>query len=384
MSSLSGPLAGVKVLEVGGIGPVPFACMLLADMGAEVIRIDRPPGYDGGTPVEPRFNLPNRGRRSLALNLKAPAAAGIVLEIVSRCDVLVEGFRPGVAERLGIGPRECLEHNPALVYGRMTGWGQTGPLAQEPGHDANYISLTGALHAIGQPGGSPVLPLNLIGDYGGGSLYLAVGVLAGLLEAGRSGQGQVVDAAMVDGAASLMTSFFGQLAAGYWNDVRGTNRLDSGAPYYNVYRTRDDRWISLGANETRFWRNALAVLGILESEMPAQQDRSQWPRMRQRIADAVAVRTRDEWVGLARGRQACIFPVLSMSEAPQHPHMRTRRTFVEVDGVLQPAPAPRFDRTPGAVQHPPPSPGEHTEQILTEIGLTEADLCRLRQQGAIP
>ncbi|MDA3624078.1 CaiB/BaiF CoA-transferase family protein [Saccharopolyspora sp. WRP15-2] len=378
-----GPLAGVRIVELGGVGPVPFCGMLLADLGADVVRIDRPAGYDGGAPIDPKFNLLNRGRRSAALDLKNPAAVDAVLALVRRADALIEGFRPGVAERLGLGPDACLAANPALVYGRMTGWGQDGPLAQEPGHDVNYISLTGVLHSIGTAGGPPAIPLNLAGDFGGGSLYLALGVVSALLESRASGQGQVIDAAMVDGSASLMTLIYGLYAAGYWNDERGTNRLDSGAPWYQVYATADDRWISIAANEARFWRNVLRLLGFSEDEMPDQHDRSRWPEVREKFAAVFRTRTRDEWCALAEGEEACLAPVLSLTEAPHHPHLRARETFVEVNGVVQPAPAPRFSRTPGAVQGPPPHPGQHTGEVLGDWGFTPGELVALREAGAI-
>ncbi|MEV8047270.1 CaiB/BaiF CoA-transferase family protein [Streptomyces griseoluteus] len=378
-----GPLAGIRIVELGGVGPVPFCCMLLSDLGADIIRIDRPPGYDGGAPVDPRFNLLNRGRRSAALDLKNRAGVEAVLELVRGADVLVEGFRPGVAERLGLGPDDCLAVNPALVYGRMTGWGQDGPLAQAPGHDVGYVSLTGVLHSIGTVDGPPVIPLNLAGDFGGGSLYLAMGVLSALLESRDSGHGQVVDAAMVDGSASLMTLFYGLRAAGYWNDRRGTNRLDSGAPWYGVYETKDGLWLSVAANEARFWRNFLAFIGLPEKDMPEQHDRSRWPDMRERIAAVLRTRSRDEWCASAQGQDVCITPVLSLAEAPHHPHLQERGTFIEVEGVVQPAPAPRFSRTPGAVRRPPARPGENTEEALSDWGFTAADLAALRAAGAI-
>ncbi|AOI90507.1 carnitine dehydratase [Burkholderia pseudomultivorans] len=383
MGNAKGPLAGVRIVELGGVGPVPFCCMLLSDLGADIIRIDRPPGYDGGQPGDPRFNLLNRGRRSAAFDLKKPQATDAVLKLVAQADALVEGFRPGVAEKLGLGPDACLAVNPALVYGRMTGWGQGGPLAQAPGHDVNYISLTGVLHAVGAAGGPPVIPLNLAGDFGGGSLYLALGVVSALLESRRSGQGQVVDAAMVDGSASLMTLFYGMFASGYWKDERGSNRLDSGAPWYNVYETKDGRWVSVGSNETRFWRNTLALLGLREEDMPDQHDRSRWPEVHAKFTELFRTRTRDEWCALAEGREVCIAPVMSLTEAPTHPHLRARQTFVERDGVVQPAPAPRFSRTPGAIQSSPARPGEHTDAVLGDWGFTAAELATLREAGAI-
>ncbi|MGW4324205.1 CaiB/BaiF CoA transferase family protein [Streptomyces sp. NPDC004684] len=379
----SGPLAGVRIVELGGVGPTPFCCMLLSDLGADIVRIDRPPGYDGGAPVEPRFNLLNRGRRSAALDLKNGAAVEAVLRLVRDADAVIEGFRPGVAEKLGLGPDECRAANPRLVYGRMTGWGQNGPLAQAPGHDVNYVSLTGVLHSVGRAGGPPVIPLNLAGDFGGGSLYLALGVVSALLESRTSGRGQVIDAAMVDGSASLMTLFYGLHAAGYWNDERGTNRLDSGAPWYDVYETKDGRWLSVGSNEARFWRNTLRLLGLREEDMPDQHDRTRWPEMRTTLAEVLRTRTRDEWCALAEGQEVCIAPVLSLTEAPGHPHLRERGTFTEVEGVIQPAPAPRFSRTPGAIQGPPAEPGQHTDEVLGDWGFTAEELSALRAAGAI-
>ncbi|MFF1737624.1 CaiB/BaiF CoA transferase family protein [Streptomyces sp. NPDC058247] len=382
-SKTKGPLAGIRIVELGGVGPVPFCSMLLSDLGADIIRIDRPPGYDGGAPVDPRFNLLNRGRRSAALDLKNKEAVGAVLKLVRDADALIEGFRPGVAEKLGLGPDDCLAVNQALVYGRMTGWGQDGPLAQAPGHDVNYVSLTGVLHSIGTAGGPPTIPLNLAGDFGGGSLFLALGVVSALLEIRSSGQGQVIDAAMVDGSASLMTLVYGLRAAGYWNDERGTNRLDSGAPWYDVYETKDGRWLSVGSTEARFWRNTLRVLGLREDDMPDQHDRSRWPEMREKLAAVFGTRTRDEWCALAEGQEVCIAPVLSLAEAPHHPHLRDRGTFVEVEGVVQPAPAPRFSRTPGAIQSPPAEPGQHTDEVLGDWGFTPDELAALRMAGAI-
>jgi len=383
MENARGPLAGIRIVELGGVGPAPFCCMLLADLGADIVRIDRPPGYDGGAPVEHRFNLLHRGRRSAALDLKKREATDAVLKLVRSADALIEGFRPGVAEKLGLGPDACLAVNPALVYGRMTGWGQDGPLAQAPGHDINYISLTGVLHSVGRAQGGPAIPLNLAGDFGGGSLYLALGVVSALLERQRSGKGQVIDAAMVDGSASLMTLFYGLRAGDYWRDERGVNRLDSGAPWYNVYETKDGRWVSLGSNEARFRRNTLALLDLREDQMPAQHDRAQWPAVHAIFAARFRTRTRDEWCALAQGREVCIAPVLSMAEAPDHPHLRARETFVVNDGVTQPAPAPRFSRTPGAIQRPPPAPGENTDAVLADWGFKPEELSALREAGAV-
>nr|WP_222131893.1 CaiB/BaiF CoA-transferase family protein [Pseudonocardia sp. C8] len=375
-------MAGIRVVELGGVGPTPFCSMLLADLGADVVRIERPPGYDGGAPVDPRFDLLHRSRRAARLDLKNPDAVQAVLRLVEQADALVEGFRPGVAEKLGLGPDECRALNPRLVYGRMTGWGQEGPLAQAPGHDLNYISLTGVVHSIGERGGPPVIPLNLVGDFGGGALYLALGVVSAVLEARQSGEGQVVDAAMVDGSASLMTAMYGFRAAGYWTDRRGTNRLDSGAPWYHVYETRDGGWIGIGANEARFWRNTLRFLGLAEDEMPDQHDQRHWPEVTERLAAVFRTRDRDEWCALAERQDLCLAPVLSMAEAPQHPHLRARETFVEVHGVVQPAPAPRFSRTPGAIGDPPAEPGRHTDEVLGDWGFSPEDLASLRAAGA--
>lgn len=383
MNKAKGPLAGIRIIELGGVGPVPFAALLLADMGAEVIRIERVEAGDGGLPGDPRLHLLNRGRRSLALDLKNPKAVETVRRLVRDADALIEGFRPGVAERLGLGPEECHAVNSRLVYGRMTGWGQDGPLAREPGHDINYIALTGVLHSVGQADGPPVIPLNLAGDFGGGSLYLVMGILSALIEARGSGRGQVVDAAMVDGSASLMTLIYGALAMGYWTDERGANRLDSGAPFYNVYETADGKYIGIGANESRFYRNAVKLLGLEDAGLPDQHDKSGWPQIREKFAKVFRTRPRDEWVALAEGREVCISPVLSLHEAPTHPHLRARSTFVEVDGVVQPAPAPRFSRTPGVIQSPPARPGEHSEAILADWGFSDQEIAALRDSGAV-
>jgi alpha-methylacyl-CoA racemase len=377
-----GPLAGIRIVELGGVGPGPFCCMLLADMGAEVLRITRPPGYDAGLPVETRFNLVYRGRRSVALDFRKPEAIAAVLRLVAQADALVEGFRPGVTERLGLGPEACMAVNPRLVYGRMTGWGQDGPLAQAAGHDINYISLSGVVHSVGRAGEAPVIPLNLAGDFGGGSLYLALGIVSAMLEARTSGQGQVVDAAMVDGSASLMTLIYGSRAAGYWSDERGTNRLDSGSHWYNVYETRDGKYVGIGAIEGRFYRNALKLLGLDEADSP-QHERARWPELRERFAAAFKTRTRDEWVELAKDADVCISPVLSLAEAPLHPHLQARKTFVEVEGVVQPAPAPRFSRTPGEIQRPPAEPGQHTDEALSDWGFAASEIAALHEAGAI-
>jgi alpha-methylacyl-CoA racemase len=340
-----GPLAGLRVIELAGVGPAPMCAMLLADLGATVLRIERTAAVELGLPRPPQFNLLNRGRRIVALDLKSKDGVEIALSLAERADALIEGFRPGVMERLGLGPDACLARNPRLVYGRMTGWGQDGPLADAAGHDLNYIAITGALDAIGRKGQPPSIPLNLVGDFGGGALYLALGVLAGLNEASRSGRGQVVDAAIVDGALSLMTMVYGNLAAGMWRPERGSNITDSGAPFYNVYECADGKYVSVAAVELRFFRELLARIGIDEAEIPDRLDRSSWERAQALLAERFRTRTRDEWCAVLEGTDSCFAPVLSMSEAPSHPHIAARKSLIEIDGVMQPAPAPRFSRT---------------------------------------
>jgi alpha-methylacyl-CoA racemase len=382
-SSGQGPLAGLRVLDVGGVGPGPFCTMMLSDMGAEVIRIDRKDAGESGLPVDRRFEVMFRGKRSVAMDLKKAVAVEAVRRMVARADVLVEGFRPGVMERLGLGPDLCLQINPRLIYGRMTGWGQSGPMAKAAGHDLNYIALSGALHAIGRKGGPPEIPLNLIGDFGGGSMYLAFGILCALHEARNSGKGQVVDAAMIDGATSLMSMIYGTYAAGYWKDERGSNRLDSGAPWYDVYETKDGKWVAVGSTEHTFYRNTLKVLGLDPAEFADQHDRAGWPALKTAFTRVFKTRTRDEWVAAFEGAETCFSPVLSLAEAPAHPHQRARGNFVEVDGVLQPAPAPRFSRSRGAIQGPPPQVGEHTDEVLGDWGFSADELKLLRQAGGI-
>jgi alpha-methylacyl-CoA racemase len=361
----TGPLSGVRVVEIAGLGPIPFAAMLLADLGADVIRVDRP-----GARPSPGANLLARGRRSATVDLKQPGGAEVVLRLVERADALVEGFRPGVAERMGIGPEACLERNPRLVYGRMTGWGQDGPLAATAGHDINYVSLTGALHAIGPPE-RPAIPLNLIGDFGGGAMYLAVGVLAALLEARHSGRGQVVDAAIVDGTAHLTTLIVGLLATGEWHDTRCANLLDGGAPFYNVYETSDGQHMSVGALEPQFYAELMDKLELTDA--PDRSDPQHWADLRTRLAETFASKSRAEWVEIFDGSDACVTPVLPLSEVPDHPHMSARSVLVEHEGVRQPAPAPRLSRTPGALSYPPAQPGEHTREVLLDWGLTDVD-----------
>ena len=378
-----GPLTGIRVIEIAGIGPGPFCAMMLADMGADVVRIDRASAARGGDPDRPPLDLLNRGRRSVGIDLKSSEGVETVLALVEGADALLEGFRPGVAERLGIGPADCLARNPRLVYGRMTGWGQEGPYASAAGHDLNYIALAGALHGIGRQGEAPVPPLNLVGDFGGGGMYLAFGMACALLEARNSGQGQVVDAAMVDGAASLMTAFFGMARSGFWSEERGTNMLDTGAHFYNVYETADGRYISLGPIEPQFYAELRERLGLHGPEWDHQTDRSRWPELKEKLAALVAQRTRDEWCELLEGTDTCFAPVLSLAEAPEHAHNRERGTFAEVAGVVQPGPAPRFSRTPGAIRRPPPHAGQHTDEILGELGLDADAIASLRASGAV-
>jgi alpha-methylacyl-CoA racemase len=374
-----GPLSGTKVIEIAGIGPGPFCAMMLSDMGAEVVRIDRRTSAGEGS----KFDVLNRGRRSLALDLKKPAAIATVLRMVRHADALIEGFRPGVMERLGLGPEVCLERNPRLVYGRMTGWGQEGPLAQAAGHDINYISLTGALHAIGPSGGAPVPPLNLIGDFGGGGMLLAFGVVCAMLEAARSGKGQVVDAAMTDGSAALMAAVYGIKARGGWTNERGANLLDGGAPFYGTYQCKDGKWISVGSLEPQFYELLREKAGMAEPSVNDRWGKESWPGNRARLAQIFKAKTRAEWCAIMEGSDVCFAPVLDLDEAPRHPHNKQRQTFVDVDGVTQPAPAPRFSRTPGTVQAPPPKAGEHSEAVLRDWGFSTQEISDLRAAEAV-
>jgi len=377
-----GPLQGTKVVELAGIGPAPYACMLLADAGAQVIRVDRatrrPQAYDG----DPSSNFLARSRRSVAVDLKHPDGVALVLDLVASADVLVEGWRPGVAERLGLGPDICWLRNPRLVYGRMTGWGQDGPMAARAGHDIDYIALSGALWSVGRAGERPVPPLNLVGDFGGGGMLLAFGVCAALLEAARSGRGQVVDAAMVEGSASLMTMVYGMMRSGAWSQERGTNLLDTGAPFYDVYQTADDQFMAVGAIEPQFYAALLAGLGLDGADLPSQMDHDQWPALRQRFIEVFRTRSRDEWAAVFDGTDACVAPVLTPLEAQVHPHNVARSTFVDVDGVLQPAAVPRFSRTPAAVQHPPSNPGAD-RGALADWGIAARRIEALHRAGVV-
>jgi alpha-methylacyl-CoA racemase len=386
---LTGPLHGFRVVELAGIGPGPFAGMLLADMGADVVRIDRPdvPGShpDSHRRQEARFDVLGRGRRSVAVDLKHPDGPEVVLRLAEQADALLEGFRPGVTERLGVGPDECLGRNPRLVYGRMTGWGQSGPLAQSAGRDVNYIALSGILAMIGRRGQPPVPPLTLLGDFGGGGMLLAFGLACAMLEASRSGRGQVVDAAMLDGAALLAAMFHGMRASGDWSDERGTNLLDTGAYFYEVYETSDGRYISLGALDARSHELLVRLTGLVGDgdPVPDPDDRSAWPGMKTRLAALVRTKTRDEWCRLLEGTDACFAPVLESGEAPDHPHNRARGTFVDVDGVTQAAPAPRFSRTAPGPPGRPPRAGEHSEEALASWGFSPDELSVLLGSGVV-
>jgi alpha-methylacyl-CoA racemase len=378
-----GPLSGIRILEFAGIGPGPFCAMVLADLGAEVVRIDRAQNARGGDPANPPSDPLLRGRRNLALDLKQPAAIEAVLRLVAGADALIEGFRPGVMERLGLGPDVCLARNPRLVYGRMTGFGQEGPLAQAAGHDINYIALAGALEPIGRKGQPPLPPLNLVGDFGGGGMLLALGVLAGLLEAKKSGKGQVVDAAMVDGAALLMSMFWGMRHAGFMSDERGTNLLDTGAHFYEVYECADGKYVSIGSIEPQFYAELVKLSGLDAQTLPHQMDRAQWPAMKSRVAAIFKSKTRDEWCRIMEGTDVCFAPVLAMSEAPSHPHNVQRKTFVEIAGMVQPAPAPRFSRTAPEVARPPAHAGQHSAEVLADFGFAAAEIEQLRASKAI-
>ncbi len=373
----SGPLVGVKIVEFAGIGPGPFCGMLLADMGADVVRIDRVDSV-GQVP-----DIMNRGKRSVAIDLKSPEGGEAALLLIEKADGLIEGFRPGVMERLGVGPDVVLKRNPRLVYGRMTGWGQTGPWAKTAGHDINYIALSSALHTMGRAGEPPAPPLNLVGDYGGGALYLAFGLLAGIIEAKSSGKGQVIDCAMVDGAASLMMMFYGLKATGVWSRNRDDNFIDGGAHFYDTYECADGRWLSLGAIEPQFHAVLVKGMGLPPNAFPAQMSREGWPEYSKRVAEVVKTKTRDQWMAIFDGGDACVAPVLSMDEAPLHHHNAARKTFVEAFGVIQPAPAPRFSRTAGAINGAPAGPGDHSREVLESWGIAAERAGDLLKAGTV-
>jgi alpha-methylacyl-CoA racemase len=382
---MAGPLSGYRVIEIAGIGPGPFAAMLLADMGAEVVRVERAGAVRGPLPDGPHFDVLLRGRRNVAIDLKHPDGVEALLTLVESADALIEGFRPGVMERLGVGPDECLARNPKLVFGRMTGWGQEGPYAQAAGHDINYIALAGALAHFGRVGEAPVPPLNMVGDFGGGGMFLAYGVVCALLEAQRSGQGQVVDTAMVDGAAVLMSMFWAFRTIGMFDEnARGTNLLDTGAHFYDVYECSDGGYISLGSIEPQFYAELMRLTGLADdADFAKQMDKAQWPSLKARLTEVFAGKTRAQWCELMEGTDVCFAPVLTMSEAAEHPHNVERGTFIDVAGTIQPAPAPRFSRTRAAVASPPAHAGAHTREVLNDWGIDDARIGQWIDSGAI-
>lgn len=385
MPNAVGPLAGYRIVEIAGIGPGPFAAMMLADMGAEVIRIDRPQAVRGPAPSEPHYDVLLRGRRSIAIDIKNPDGLETLLALIQHADALIEGFRPGVMERLGVGPEVCLKRNPKLVFGRMTGWGQFGPLSGSAGHDINYIALAGALAHFARAGEAPTPPLNMVGDFGGGGMLLAFGVVCALLEAQKSGQGQVIDAAMVDGVAILMSMFWAFRQIGHFNENEpGTNLLDTGAHFYDVYKCLDDKYVSIGSIEPQFYSVLLEKTGLAADPTFANQmDSTLWPTLKARLAEVMLTKTSDEWCALMEGTDVCFAPVLTMSQAMQHPHNVERKTFVEIAGVTQPAPAPRFSRTPSAVPTPPAHPGQHSREILRDWGFADSKIESLLVSGAV-
>ncbi len=379
---MSGPLQGVKIVEIAGIGPGPFAAMMLADMGAEIVRVDRAQSVSGNFDRQ-NLEILNRGRRSIGVDLKQPEGVETVLRLVEQADALIEGFRPGVAERLNIGPDACLARNPKLVYGRMTGWGQDGPYAQAAGHDINYIALAGALAHFGRAGSKPTPPINVVGDFGGGGMLMAFGIACGLVESGRSGQGQVIDAAMVDGSAALMAMMWGFQALGGWGEF-GTNVLDTGAPFYDTYETADGKYISIGALEPQFYAELVNRIGIAdEVDLARQMDGTTFAEFREKFTVLFKTKTRDDWCEILEHTDACFAPVLTMAEAVDHPHIKARKTVVNEFGIDQPAPAPRFSRTPGEIQGPPAWPGQHTDDVLADWGFPADEVAKLREAGAI-
>jgi alpha-methylacyl-CoA racemase len=382
---MAGPLTGYRIIEIAGIGPGPFAAMLLADMGAEVIRVERAQAVRGPAPDTPHYDVMLRGRRNVALDLKHPDGVATLLDLVEKADALIEGFRPGVMERLGVGPDACLARNPKLVFGRMTGWGQEGPYALAAGHDINYISLAGALAHFGRQGEAPVPPLNMVGDFGGGGMFLAYGVVCALLEAQRSGKGQVVDTAMVDGSAVLMSMFWAMKSIGVFDENnRGANLLDTGAHFYDVYRCADGGYISLGSIEPQFYAELLALTGLdTDPEFARQMDKDLWPHLKTRLRQVFEQKTRAEWCEIMEGTDVCFAPVLTMSEAARHPHNVERGTFIEVGGIQQPAPAPRFSRTRPEVVSAPAHPGQHSREVLTDWGIAAARVDELLAVGAV-
>lgn len=376
---MAGPLQGLKVVEIAGIGPGPFCAMLLADMGADVVRVDRAGRF---SVMNDKFDFLNRGKRSVSVDLKKPEGVEAVLKLVEKADIILEGFRPGVMERLGLGPEVCLARNPKIAYGRMTGFGQEGPMAKAAGHDINYIAMSGALHMIGHKGGRPVPPINLVGDFGGGSMFLAFGLLAAVIEARTSGKGQVVDATMIDGAALLTTMMYGMKAQGLWQDERGVNLLDTGAHFYDTYETKDGKYVSIGSIEPQFYAELMRLAELDPADFGAQMDASSWPAMKEKLAAVIKAKTRAEWDALMEGTDVCYAPVLSMEEAPKHPHNIARGVFFEQDGHVQPAPAPRFSRTRPDTPAVPPMPGQDTDQALADWGFTAAEIARLKEVGA--
>ena len=379
----NGPLKGIRILEFAGIGPGPFTAMMLSDMGAEVLRIDRAGAVSAPIPSDPHWDIMQRGRRSVALDLKHPDAVATALRMIERADALLEGFRPGVMERLGLGPDVCLARNPRLVYGRMTGWGQEGPMAHAAGHDINYIALAGSLAPIGRKGSRPTPPLNLVGDFGGGGMLLAFGMACALVERGSSGKGQVVDAAMVDGAAILMAMIHGMRQHGIWKEERASNLIDTGAHFYDTFETADGKYVSIGAIEPQFYAELLEKTGLAGEDLPRQGERDQWPAMKERLEKIFKTKTRAQWCEIMEGSDVCFAPVLEMSEAANHPHIRARQTFVEYAGKVHPAPAPRFDRTPPEIAGPPAHPGQHTDAALADWGFAANEISALRAAGAI-